>query len=336
MSLQSSGLEGRRLVFVTGKGGTGKTTVAASLALGLAERGHRVLLAELGRDAQAPRMLTAAPPRVGPEPERLAPGLDGIRIDPFAALEEYLRLQGMTGTWLARGLRQRGLHDLLVGTPGWRELITLGKLWYMAGGDTPTDATQRTWDRIIVDAPATGHGRTLLDVPRVVHSAVRSGPLARNAARVEAMLLDPTQTVLLPVCWPETLPVHETIELVDRIEGSVGIHVDRVVVNGVATPSPVDAWPDLAERVDALPDTADLVPRPSVVAGCVRWARDRSTAQRAALDELGRRLDKPHVALPHWPDRSGPGVEPDLERLRTFAASLLGHDDAPEERGARA
>ena len=341
MSLQPSGLADRRLVFVTGKGGTGKTTVAAALALGLAEQGHRVLLAELGRDAQAPRMLALRPPPVDSEPIRLLDGLHGIRIDPFAALEEYLQLQGWTGTWLARGLRQRGLHDLLVGTPGWRELITLGKLWYMSGGDSPEDPASRAYDRIIVDAPATGHGLTLLDVPRVVQSAVRSGPLARNAGRVEAMLLDPRQTVLLPVCWPETLPVHETVELVERIEHSVGIHVDRVVVNGVATPSPVDAWPDLPEHLERLEPMPECAPSPTAIADCVRWARDRSIAQRAALDELGERLAKPHVALPHWPDQAGPGDPPDLERLRAFSKLLLQDDeapapDAPRERADRA
>jgi len=323
MSLQSPGLADRRLVFVTGKGGTGKTTVAAALALGLAERGQRVLLAELGRDAQAPRMLAARPPAVGPRPVRLLDGLDAIRIDPFAALAEYLELQGFAGSLLARGLRQRGLHDLLVGTPGWRELITLGKLWYMSGGDVPEDPSRRDYDRIVVDAPATGHGLTLLDVPRVVHAAVRSGPLAHNAAKVEAMLLDPRQTVLLPVCWPEALPVHETVELVDRIEQSVGIHVDRVVVNGVATPSPVDPWPDLASTLARLGPLADCTPSPSRIAACVRWALDRSRSQRAALDELDARLRKPHVSLPHRPDPAGPGDAPDLDRLREFAARLL-------------
>jgi len=128
MSLQSPALADRRLVFVTGKGGTGKTTVAVALALALAERGRRVLLAELGRNAQAPDLVERAPLPVTSSPRPLAPGLDIVLIDPFDALEEYLRLQGWTGSWLARGLRQPGLHDLLVGTPGWRELITLGKL----------------------------------------------------------------------------------------------------------------------------------------------------------------------------------------------------------------
>ncbi len=326
MTLQPSGLADRRLVFVTGKGGTGKTTVAAALALGLAERGQRVLLAELGREAQAPRMLSDRAPIVGAEPVRIAGGLDSIRIDPFAALAEYLELQGIAGSLLARGLRQRGLRDLLVGTPGWRELITLGKLWYMAGGDAPDDPGRRDYDRIVIDAPATGHGLTLLDVPRVVQSAVRSGPLAHNAARVETMLLDAKQTVLLPVCWPEALPVQETIELVDRIERGIGIHVDRVVVNGVATPSPVDPWPDLADTLAGLEPNPPCKPAASTLAGCVRWAQNRSAAQRAALDDLAARLDKPHVALPQWPDAAGPGEAPDLDRLRAFAERLLGGD----------
>jgi len=326
MPLQSPALADRRLVFVTGKGGTGKTTVALALALALAERGKRVLLAELGRSAQAPALVERTPAAVTSSPRRLAEGLDVALIDPFDALEEYLRLQGWAGAWLARGLRQPGLHDLLVGTPGWRELITLGKLWYVATGPEEGGAPARAYDHIVVDAPATGHGLTLLDVPRVVHSAVRTGPLARNAARVEAMLLDPAQTVLLPVCWPETLPVRETVELVDRLEHVVGIHVDHIVVNGVATPSPVDGWPDLADAIDALPPQAETpaVASAPVIAACVRWSQARSHSQQAALELLGEELGRRFVRLPHWPAAALPGGEPDVSRLRSLGATLLG------------
>lgn len=333
MSLQSPALADRRLVFVTGKGGTGKTTVAVALALALADRGRRVLLAELGRSAQAPELVERAPAVVGSTPRALVPGLDVVLIDPFDALEEYLRLQGWTGAWLARGLRQPGLHDLLVGTPGWRELITLGKLWYMARGPGEGGPPTPAYDHIVVDAPATGHGLTLLDVPRVVHSAVRTGPLARNAARVEAMLLDPARTVLLPVCWPETLPVRETVELVERLERGVGIHVDRVVVNGVATPSPVDRWPELAGRLDALPRAADAAVATSapVVAACVRWSQARSRSQQAALALLGEELGRTFVRLPNWPAATLPDGAPDVARLRALGAMLVG-DAGPETR----
>ena len=331
MSLESSGLADRRLIFVTGKGGTGKTTVSVALALGLADQGRRVLLAELGREAQAPGMLETTPHPVESTARALYPGLDAIRIDPFDALEEYLRLQGWTGSWLARGLKQRGLHDLLVGTPGWRELITLGKLWYMAQGGAEGNASggAAAYDHIVVDAPATGHGLTLLDVPRVVHSAVRTGPLARNAQRVEAMLLDPAQTVLLPVCWPETLPVRETVELVERLEDTVGIHVDRLVVNGVATPSPVDGWPDLADRLGRLSQETragrlDLGAPPEVLATCVRWAQARSRSQQAALALLEQELGRPCIRLPHWPDGDLPDGGPDVDRLRSLGRILLG------------
>jgi anion-transporting ArsA/GET3 family ATPase len=329
MSLESPGLADRRLVFVTGKGGTGKTTVSVALALALSDRGRRVLVAELGRDAQAPQLVEREPAPVGSTPRALAPGVDIMRIDPFDALEEYLRLQGWAGSWLARGLRQRGLHDLLVGTPGWRELITLGKLWYMAQDPESGGPPMQPYDHIIVDAPATGHGLTLLDVPRVVHSAVRSGPLARNAARVEAMLLDPAQTVLLPVCWPETLPVRETVELVERLESGVGIHVDYLVVNGVATPSPADTWPDLADRLDGLrtgsreDDAGSGVP-PALLAACVRWSQARSRSQRAALDLLEQDLARPFVRLPNWPAGTLDEGRPDIDRLRSLGAALLG------------
>jgi anion-transporting ArsA/GET3 family ATPase len=89
------------------------------------------------------------------------------------------------------------------------------------------------WDLIVVDAPATGHGVTFLSAPRVVVSALRTGPLRRQAAKVEDLIEDPVRTELLPVALAEELPVRETEELIDSVQRAVGIRVGRVVVNGV-------------------------------------------------------------------------------------------------------
>ena len=204
----------RRLVIVTGKGGVGKTTVCAALALAAANRGVRALLVEVGRDPELPDLIGERVPL--------------FHLDPHDALAEYLGLQvGFRGV-VERVLRHRGFRQLLEGAPGWRELISVGKVWHLVER-SPEPAPEL----VVVDAPATGHGLTFLDVPGVAARAVRSGPLHRHAAAVEALLRDPERSVLLPVGRPEELAARETVELVARLRDDLELPVDRVVVNGI-------------------------------------------------------------------------------------------------------
>lgn len=303
-----------RLVIVTGKGGTGKTTVAATLALAAAGRGLRVLLAEVGRTEQAPSLIAPGTRSVGHAGRELVPGLRAMRIDPFEALGEYLGLQ--LGAAVAnRVVGNRGFRQLMTATPGWRELITLGKIWHL---EQQRVQARPVVDLIVVDAPATGHGLTFLDVPRLVASAVRSGPLRRNASEVERLLADPGRTRLLPVALAEELPVRETQELVERLRSELGISTDRVVVNAVEPDPLPPELGDLPERLSSLGSQKVGRLGPATLAACLEHRRARHALHRHHVRELARTTGLPLAVLPY---RSGGVSGPD--DLAALAAPLL-------------
>jgi anion-transporting ArsA/GET3 family ATPase len=303
----------RRLVVVTGKGGTGKTTVAAALALAGAASGRRVLVAEVGLEENVPTLIAPGGRLVGYEGRDLRKGLRAMRIDPYEALAEYLGLQiGLRGV-VRRVFETRAFRQLMDASPGWRELITLGKIWHL---EQMTDERgQPRFDLIVVDAPATGHGLTFLDVPRVVGSAVQTGPLRRHAGWVEAMIRDPERTALLPVALAEELPVRETAQLVARLRDGIGVAVDRVVVNAVtAAPFP-PGLDDLDARLARLP--ADLAgpgaAAPPVLAACAAHLNGRHVLNARWMRVLGESTGLGVVVLPRIA-RGVRGPE-DLERL---------------------
>jgi anion-transporting ArsA/GET3 family ATPase len=306
-----------RLVIVTGKGGTGKTTVAASLALAAHESGRRVLVAEMGPGEHVPRLLEPAAASVGYAGRDLQPGLRAMRIDPFEALAEYVGLQIGGRALVERVLRNRGFRQLMEAAPGWRELITLGKIWHLE--QMREDGTPR-FDLIVVDAPATGHGVTFLDVPRVVLSAVRAGPLHRHARWVEDLVVDPERTLLLPVALAEEIPAKETAELVARLRDEIGLAVDRVVVNGVAPPPFPPHLARLDERLARVPADTPLDPLPpaGVLAACAAHLRARYDLNRAYLETVATRTSLPVVSLPLL---AGGVNGPD--ELRALAAALV-------------
>lgn len=308
----------RRLVIVTGKGGTGKTSVVAALGLAAARAGRRVLLAETGRDENLPRLLSRDGKPAGYDGRDYRAGLRSMRVDPYAALAEYLSLQIGVAPLVRGVLGNRGFRQLMDAAPGWRELITLGKVWHLEQQRAPGGGP--LYDLLVVDAPATGHGLTFLDVPRVVQSAVRSGPLRRHASAVEEMLEDPDATLLLPVALPEELPARETAELVARVREEIGIRVDRVVVNAVPSAPFPAAVPDLDRRLAALEPGLALPgsPSPAELARCAAHLRSRYELAQEYLARIAEWTALPLVPLP-WL-RDGVRGEADLERL---AAQLV-------------
>jgi len=266
------------LVVVTGKGGAGKTTVAAALGLAAAARGRRVVVAEVAARDELARALGGhgAAPFVEHE---LAPGLHHVSIDPQLALEEYL-VDQLPARALAEVLvRSRLFSYLAAATPGLRELLTMGKVWELAQAERRTPGAS-PYDLVVLDAPATGHGLALLEAPRTFADAARVGPVSRQGRTIHGMLTDPTRTGVVAVAAPEELAVNEALSLRDALPDRLGLELDRVVLNA--------ALPDrlTASEAEALETAGD--------ARAVRLARHhhrRANAQRAQAarlrDELG-------------------------------------------------
>ena len=291
----------RRLVIVTGKGGTGKTTVTAALALVAAQAGRRVLVVEVGPDEQIPGLLEPGGSPVGYRGRLVRPGIHALRIDPFEALAEYLALQIGIRSLVDVVVRNPAFRQLMSAAPGWRELITLGKIWHLAQPDRGSDSAR--FDLIIVDAPATGHGVSFLEVPRVVVSAVRAGPLHKHTVAVEKMIGDAEQTLVVPVALAEELPARETTQLVKRVRGDMGIAVDRIIVNAVME-SPFPHSEELADldatlaRLDPNTPLGGLPP-PKTLSMCSRYLLSRHRLNRHYRDEIQRTAGVPVVCLPY-------------------------------------
>jgi anion-transporting ArsA/GET3 family ATPase len=204
---------------VSGKGGVGKSTVAAALGMAAARRDLRTVVAEVHRRSDVEHAVLAA-------------GADHVSIDPEDAMEEYL-VDQLPVKALAEVLTgSRAFMYLAAATPGLRELLTAGKVWELAQEQRRTPGAE-PYDLVVVDAPATGHGVAVLAAPRTFATTASIGPIARQAGIIDAMLSDPAATAVVAVTTPEELPVNETLALREALSEQVGLDLALVVVNAV-------------------------------------------------------------------------------------------------------
>jgi anion-transporting ArsA/GET3 family ATPase len=222
----------QRLWIVTGKGGVGRSTLAAALALGAARRGKRTLVCELDAQERIAPLLGHAP--VGPELRRVEEGLWAVNIRPAEALHEY-GLMILKFEPLYRAVfENRVVHHFLRFVPSIQELVMLGKALFHVQ-ERGRDGQPR-FDVVVLDAPATGHAISLLRLPAALLATVPPGPLATEAAKMRDLLVDPATTAALIATLPEEMPLNETFELARDLRELVRMQPTSVLLNQFVEP----------------------------------------------------------------------------------------------------
>jgi anion-transporting ArsA/GET3 family ATPase len=273
----------RQLLVVTGKGGVGKTTIAAAIGLLAAERGLRAIIVEVGEQSRLARLFARAQPRPGVEGE-LQEGLWSVSIDPDRALLEWLQVLG--GRIPGRVLASSGTFQYFAAAaPGAKELVSMVKIWELTQGASGR-RRGRGYDLVLLDAPATGHALGMLAAPHTFGAIARVGPIAAQTQRVAELLGDPARTDYLAVALGTEMAVTETIELQQGLRRQLGRELHAVIVNGVMPRRFTEQ--ELQRLAAAAPDgVEDELTRSA--ARAARAVHDRARFQHNQIARLRRR-----------------------------------------------
>jgi len=291
------GFQASKVVIVAGKGGVGKTTVAATLGLAAADSDQSVLFLEV--DGTGALSSALGVPEPGPEPSPVPHDPRRLRlaaIRPQEALTGYLGehgLQRLTGRLLRTGM----LDLVATATPGIRDLVVLGRIRQLAERDPA--------DLVVVDAPAAGHAISFLRTPADVLDMVRDGPILRQAHLAADFLADSRLCSVSLVTLPQVTPIRELIETAYAIEEDLGVALGPVILNAVE--------PGLGDPPEEL--VGDPVAEALVAAD--RWIRARIEAETRHSADLLEDLALPLLRLPRT------DLPPDDPRALASLAALL-------------
>lgn len=287
---------GHKLLFVTGKGGVGKTTISAGLALLAANKGKRTLVCELDAKGDLAACFEAAPTRF--EEREVVPGLWAMSMDSEASLRQYLSLQLRLPRAAGIGAVARMFDFVASAAPGVREIVTVGKLCW--------EVREHHYDMVVVDALASGHIVGQLAAPQAINRLVQVGLVRQQTDWMLDILSDPAATGVLLVATPEEMPVTETIELMGRLESETTVALAGVVVNRVLPELFVtreeQAFEALCEppAADALASALGGRPEPLLDAArlMVRTRRSRAAHLQRLREAVGARGNATRDAAP--------------------------------------
>jgi len=287
-----AGILDKRLVFVTGKGGVGKTTVAAALGIAAARAGRRTIVCEVAHQERMSHVFRGA--GVGYSETRLRAGLYAISIDPQRSMEEYLRQQVKPEALYTLLFDNRLFQYFAAATPGMRELVTIGKVWELAQFER-RDPEALPYDLVIVDAPSTGHGLAFLRTPRTFRDAARVGPISRQAGKIDSFVSDPEFTGVVAVALPEEMPVNETVDFERDLRAEMELGLDAVVVNALY-PERFDD--EEAERIEQAAAANGSSPPVDAALRAAILEHHRARSQRVELERLRGELGRDPLTLP--------------------------------------
>ncbi len=281
----------RRLILVAGKGGVGRSTVAASLAMATARRGRRTLLIQANANDRYGAYFNAPP--VGHQIVRLGENLHAVNTNAAAALEEY----GMMILRFRRVYRMvfenRVTKYFLRAIPGLDDYSIIGKVWFHT---TEERRGKPVWDTVIFDLPASGHSMSMLRIAWVILDTIPEGPLTRDARSLVNLLKDKERTAMTLVTLAEEMPANEARDLTGAMGSELGISVDHLFINQVypnrfVADSPQSNVLDgvLASEVSAEVDGP---------AHHADQARSRRRLNESYIAQLASEIDAPQSQLP--------------------------------------
>jgi len=298
-----------RVMIVAGKGGVGKTTVTAVIAVAAARAGASVLIVEIEGKSGLARCFAAPPLEYGEA--QLQPRIRARTLTPDEALLEYLEDRGLRR--ISKRLVRSGALDVVAtAVPGMQDILVLGKVKQLEQAATA--------DLILIDAPAAGHTVSFLQSPRGLLDAVRVGPVHAQANDVAEMLADPNRCRVVLVTHAEETPVNELVDTAFALEERVGVHLGPIVVNAF----PTDPGPLVPIAADARLLGIDI-PTADVVAldAAAEFRRDRHELARGHADRLARSLPLPQLRLPFEYPEIGPAEIDRLADALTRGVAML-------------
>jgi len=282
-------LSARQLVVVTGKGGVGKTTLAAAIARLLAARGRRTLLLETDPRESLHQLLGTEPS--GGRIVRVGARLSAQNLQPMAVVEGLVREKVKVAALANLVLKSVVFQQFAQGAPGLKEMAVLGYALRTVRGEYRHKA-----EVVVLDAPATGHGASMLAAPLVLADAVGGGQIGDMAQDLAAFIADPRRCGVVLATLAEEMPVQETIELVSLLGRRMGRRPEWLIANALYPP-----MPPASRRTGVGKATLEL------------WQERRAVNERE-LDRLRDTWDGPLAELPLLPLDRGPALLDEVAR----------------------